>query len=389
MHTTPLVFDWSLKMKKNIKMNNQILTFILVLLAVIIYKSIDNYSAISDFFAIIFGAIKPFFVAFIIAYILNMPRRNIEGLLKKTKLKFFDKYSKNLSILLVYLLAIFVISISVRTIVPALYENCMDLYKNAPLYLEKIVRYLNGWLDRFNLNIISFENVTAAILKFIKNIDITEFSKYAQGVINLTAGLMNTFISIIASVYMLIDYERIEMVLKRILAVFTSAEKAQKTCDFLRRINDIFSKYIYCKIIEALIVGAISTVLLFVLRVKYPLMLGVFIGFLNLIPYFGSIISSVIAVLITLVTGGIPKAIWTAVALLILQQIDGNFIGPKIMDNVLDIRPLWIIIAVTVSGELFGVIGMLISVPVLVVFKMITKEYIYNKEKAKLNKQSE
>ncbi len=389
MHTTPLVFDWSLKMKKNIKMNNQILTFILVLLAVIIYKSIDNYSAISDFFAIIFGAIKPFFVAFIIAYILNMPRRNIEGLLKKTKLKFFDKYSKNLSILLVYLLAIFVISISVRTIVPALYENCMDLYKNAPLYLEKIVRYLNGWLDRFNLNIISFENVTAAILKFIKNIDITEFSKYAQGVINLTAGLMNTFISIIASVYMLIDYERIEMVLKRILAVFTSAEKAQKTCDFLKRINDIFSKYIYCKIIEALIVGAISTVLLFVLRVKYPLMLGVFIGFLNLIPYFGSIISSVIAVLITLVTGGIPKAIWTAVALLILQQIDGNFIGPKIMDNVLDIRPLWIIIAVTVSGELFGVIGMLISVPVLVVFKMIAKEYIDNKEKSGLNKQSE
>ena len=390
MHTTPLVFlSGDYKVKKKIKLNNQILAFILVLLVLIIYKSIDNFSAIIDFFAIVFSAIKPFFVAFLIAYILNMPRRNIEGLLKKTKLKFLYKRSKGISILLVYLLAIFIISISVRTIVPAIYENCLDLYKNAPLYMEKIMTYLNGWLDRFNLNIISFENVTDAVLKYIKNIDFTEFSKYAQGVINLTTGLMNTFISIIASIYMLIDYERIVRVLKYILAVFTSDEKAQKTCEYFKRINDIFSKYIYCKIIEAVIVGAISIVILFILDVKYALMLGFVIAFLSLIPYFGSIISSVFVVLITLVTGGMLQAIWTAVALLILEQVDGNFIGPKIMNNVLDIRPLWIIIAVTVFGKLFGVVGMLISVPVLVVIKMVLKEYIDNKEKSKLSKQDE
>lgn len=376
------VIDWSFEMKKP-KLNGQIFTFLLVVLLLIIYKSIDNLSAVGDFFAMLFGAIKPFVIAFLIAYILNMPRRNIQGLLEKTKIKYFVAHSKGISILLVYLLAVVIITISVRTIVPAIYENCLDLYKNAPEYMEKIMVYINGWLDRFNLNIISLENVTTAILNYIKNIDVTEFSKYAQGVINLTAGLMNTFISIIASIYMLIDYERIIKVIKYILAIFTSNEKAKKTCEYFKKVNDIFSKYIYCKIIEALIVGALSTVILFILKVKYPLMLGFFIAFLNLIPYFGSIISSIFVVLITLVTGGIFQAIWTAVALLVLEQIDGNFIGPKIMNNILDIRPLWVIIAVTVFGKLFGVVGMLISVPVLVVIKMMTKEFIRNKEQMK------
>lgn len=377
------IIDRSYKMKK-LKINGQIFSFLLIVLLLIIYKSIDNLSAVGDFFAMIFGAIKPFVIAFLIAYILNMPRRNIQGLLEKTKVKYITAHSKGISILLVYLLAIIIITISVRTIVPAIYENCLDLYKNAPEYMEKIMVYINSWLDRFNLNIISLENVTAAILKYIKNINVTEFSKYAQGVINLTTGLMNTFISIIASIYMLIDYERIIKVIKYILAVFTSDEKALKTCEYFKKVNDIFSKYIYCKIIEALIVGVLSTVVLSILKVKYPLMLGFFAAFLNLIPYFGSIISSVCIVLITLVTGGIFQAIWTLVALLILEQIDGNYIGPKIMNNILDIRPLWVIVAVTVFGKLFGVIGMLISVPVLVVIKMMAKEFIRNKEKIKL-----
>ncbi len=389
MHTTPLILIGVWLMKKKRKLNGQIITFLLLVLLLIIYKSIDNLSAVGEFFSLIFNAVKPFVIAFLIAYILNMPRKNIEGLLIKTKVKFLNKHSKKTSILLVYLFAIIIISVTVRTIVPAIYENCLDLYKNAPVYMEKIMNYVNSWLDRFNLNIISLENVTSAILKYIKNIDVTEFSKYAQGVINLTAGLMNTFISIIASIYMLIDYERIIKVIKHILAVFTSSEKAEKTCKFFKRVNNIFSKYIYCKIIEALIVGLISIVVLFLLDVKYALMLGVFIAFFNLIPYFGSIISSIFVVLITLVTGGIFQAIWTAITLLILEQIDGNIIGPKIMNNILNIRPLWVIVAVTVFGKLFGIVGMLISVPVLVVIKMMAKEYIGMKEQSKLNEQTE
>ncbi len=369
-------------MKKR-KLNGQFLTFLLIVLLLIIYKSIDNLSAVGSFFGNIFDAVKPFVAGFLIAYILNLPCKNIEGLLNKTKFKIINKNSKGISIFIVYILALIIITISVRIIVPAIYENCLDLYKNAPLYMDKIVSYINGWLGRFDYNIISLDSIKTAILKYIKNIDVTEFSKYAQGVINLTSGLMNTFIAIIASIYMLIDSDRIKGLLKYIFAAFTSKETSEKVSDFFKRVNDIFSKYIYCKLIEAVIVGVISTLILFIFKVKYAVMLGFLIGFLNLIPYFGSIISSIFVVLITLVTGGILQALWIAVALLILEQIDGNFIGPKIMNNMLEIRPLWVIFAVTVFGKLFGVVGMLFSVPVFVVLKMITKEFVISKRERK------
>lgn len=372
-------------MKKVRKVNGNFLTFLLIVLLLIIYKSIDNLSAVGDFFAMLFNAVRPFVTAFLIAYILNMPAKSIEGLLNKTKVKFLNKWSRGISILLVYILALIVITVCVRTIVPAIYDNCLDLYKNAGVYLDKIIVYINSWLGRLEFNIISLGSLKTAILNYIKSINLTEFSKYAQGVISLTSGLMNTFIALIASIYMLIDSERIKNAIKYALGVLISKEKSEKICDYFKRINDIFSKYIYCKLIEAIIVGVISTLILLLLNVKYAMVLGFFIGFLNLIPYFGSIISTVVVVLITLVTGGVFQAVWTAIALLILEQLDGNFIGPKIMNNMLEIRPLWVIFSVAVFGNLLGVIGMLFSVPVLVVIKMITKEYLENKEKAKIN----
>lgn len=110
------------------------------------------------------------------------------------------------------------------------------------------------------------------------------------------------------------------------------------------------------------------------------------IGVLNLIPYFGSIISSVIAVIITVFSTGIFPAIWTGIALLVLEQIDGNIIGPKIIGDKLDMRPLWIIFSVTVGGGLFGFVGLLLSVPVMMVIKMICKDLLLLKEQQSLER---
>ena len=132
---------------------------------------------------------------------------------------------------------------------------------------------------------------------------------------------------------------------------------------------------------ETLIITIISTIVLAVLKIKYALFLGIMIGVMNLIPYFGSIISSVIAVIITIFSSGVFPAIWTGVALLILEQVDGNFIGPKIIGDRLDMRPLWIIFSVTIGGGLFGVVGLLLSVPVMIVIKMIFTDILAAKEK--------
>jgi predicted PurR-regulated permease PerM len=110
------------------------------------------------------------------------------------------------------------------------------------------------------------------------------------------------------------------------------------------------------------------------------------IGIFNLIPYFGAIFAIAIAIIVSLITGGLFQGIWVAIFLIILQQLDGNFIGPKIMGEVLDASPLLIIFAITVGGGLFGIGGMIISVPMFVVLKMIIADFINEKELEKSGK---
>ena len=104
------------------------------------------------------------------------------------------------------------------------------------------------------------------------------------------------------------------------------------------------------------------------------------LGVLNIMPYFGAIFAATNSVIITLITGGVFQALWVAVSLLVLQQIDGNFIGPRLMGEVLDVSPLWIILAVTLGGGIFGVFGMVLSVPILVTVKMAVTQFINEKE---------
>ncbi len=358
------------------------IAFFFVLILMVIYKSMDNLAAIGDMLLNLLGILKPFFAGFVIAYILNLPRKRIDDTLKKCKNKKIANKSKGISIFTVYLLAFLIIFISVRALVPAIYSNCMDMYNNAPGYIEKVMNYLNDWQTQLNLNIFAADtapSLEAALTKYITSFNLEEISKYAQGLINATSGIFNGFIALIVSVYMLIDTEIIQKEIKSLMSGFISEERVNEICRYFADVNDIFSKYIYSRVLDAVIITFLATVILYALRVKYALLLGLMIGVLNLIPYFGSIISTVLAMLIALISAGIFKAVWVGVALTILQQVDGNYIGPKIMENVLEIRPLLVIFAVTVGGGLFGVIGMLISVPITVVIKKLVEDFLDSK----------
>ena len=126
----------------------------------------------------------------------------------------------------------------------------------------------------------------------------------------------------------------------------------------------------------SLVMAVVCSVALSLMRVEYAVILGLFIGAMDMIPYFGSIFSVIIAEIVILITGGMWQTIWTTVTLLVLQQLDGNVLAPKIMGMSLDIRPLWIIVAVSVGGSLFGVPGMLLSVPVAAVIRAIAADYV-------------
>lgn len=370
-------------MKKFEKYSNWVMALIFVIVVIAIYKTFDNIYKIMGAIGMFIKILSPFVTGFVIAYILNMPCKRIDALLKKSKYKFLKEKSKGISIACVYLIAALAVFFVIRAVVPAIYKNMLDLYYNIPIYIDEVVTFLTEWQHEHNLEILNLNrpDMTKALEHFLDKIDVNEFSKYAQGVATATSGVINIFIGIIVSVYMLIGKEKISASIKRVMIIFLKKERSEKIIRDVSRVNDIFSKYVFCLLMDALIIGVLSTIILSILHVKYAIILGLVIGVFNLIPYFGAIVASVSSVIITLITGGFFQALWTAISLLILQQIDGNFIGPRIMGQMLNASPLWIIFAVTLGGGLFGIVGMIISVPVLVVIKMIVTDYINDKEK--------
>ena len=124
------------------------------------------------------------------------------------------------------------------------------------------------------------------------------------------------------------------------------------------------------------IVGIITSIAMSIMGVKYAILLGFIIGLFNIIPYFGAILAVVIAIVITIFTGGIVKAIWLAIVIIVLQQIDANVINPKILGNSLNLSPILVIFAVTVGGAYFGVLGMFLGVPVTALLKIIIEDFI-------------
>lgn len=369
-------------MKKFDKYRNWIIAFVFAVAVIAVYKTFDNFYKVAEIIGMVIKSLSPFVIGFVIAYILNIPATKIENLCQKSKYGFLKKKSKGISIIGVYLITALIFYIVISAIAPALYRNFVDLYNNVPGYINEALAAIERLQNQYGFTLfeINEANIINAFNTFLGKIDITEFGKYAKGVVNITSGVINVLIGIIVSVYMLLEKEKIKDSLKRIARVLLKEEKAGRLIENVRKINNIFSKYLFCLLLAATIMAILATIVLSILRVKYAIILGIMIGIFNLIPYFGAIFAGVISVIITLLTGGFFQALWAAIALIILQQIDGNFTSPKIMGEVLDASPLLIILAVTLGGGLFGIIGMIISVPIVITVKMAITEFIDEKE---------
>ena len=366
-------------MKRFEKYYGWIVAFVFCVAVIAVYKTFDNFHNITYYIGVVIRALKPFLLAFIIAYILNMPAKSLQKLLSRVNNRFIKKHVFGISIIVIYLGACVLVLFILRMLIPALYRNIIDLYNSAPNYISAFQEYIKNFeiVKRFNLDNL---DLYAGINKLFDSVDITHLGKYAQGVFDVTSGVFDVFVAIIASIYMLIDKERLQGAIVKIMSLFLKQPTVDAIINNAKRINDIFTNYIYSRLTCSIIMAVICSIVLMLLKVRYALILGLFIGVMDMIPYFGSIISCVISIAVTLITGGLWKGVWTGVVLLVLQQIDGNVLGPKIMGQTLEIRPLWIIFAVSVGGALFGFIGMLISVPVIAIVRAVGSEYIHSRE---------
>ncbi len=374
-------------------MNNKewkkwIFWFSFAVATIAVYKTIDSVTSIVSGIGNFISLIMPFFMALLVAYILYMPCKFLENVINKAKPKFIKNHSRGLSVLFVYLIVILLIFIIINFIIPTVSASIEDLAENIPNYYNTAMEYIdnldeNSLLVKLNLN--SYINNLKEINfmdQIINLLSIDNISSYIKGIMGAASVIFDAFVTIVVSVYLLLERADIKSFLQNLSKAVFDKKTNMAIGKYYGRTNSIFLKFIASQMLDAIVIGVITSIAMMLMRVKYAALLGFIIGLFNVIPYFGAIIAVILAIVITIFTGGLTQAVWLGIVVIILQQIDANVINPRILGNSLNLSPILVIFSVTIGGAYFGVLGMFLGVPVIAFIKLIIEDFIeYKKNK--------
>lgn len=325
--------------------------------------------------------VSPFLMGFAIAYVLNPFMRFFERLGQKHigYLRRHPRTARAAAILLNYLIVIGGSVWIVIYLLPEIKNSVMTFTANLTVYSETMNLRIQNLFDQ--IPYIDSENVNNVLNRFMQ--PLTEASQDIPAILETIAGniyvfgrvTLNFVMALFISFYMLFDKENFGKQIRKIVYALSNEAAAARFFVNANRVHHIFQDFIVGKAVDSLIIGILAFIGLSLMDAPFPLILSLIIGVTNMIPYFGPFIGAIPAIFITLLIDP-PLAVWVALFILILQQFDGNFLGPKILGNSLDLSPLWIILAVVVGGATMGPVGMFIGVPVLATFKTFGGEYI-------------
>ena len=352
--------------------------FILGVAIIAVYKALDNFGDVMGTIKKFCNIITPFFFFFFISYLLYMPCRKIEEIYQKSKLQLVAKKSRSLSILTVYLVIIILLMILINFILPVVLESVVDLINNIQNYYEIAIDNYNHLPED---DILKSDMVNNAI-RTIQSIDIKQYFQldkilaYVISAIDAITGVFSLLVAFIVSVYILAERTQILNFLKRLAEAIFKEKTYKNLGKYFNNSNEIFFKFIASQFLDAIIVGILVTIAMTIMGIRYAPLLGFLIGLSNMIPCIGAIVATVIAAIITLITGGLSQAIWMLIVVIILQQMDAHIINPKIIGQSLKISPLLVIFAIMVGGAYFGILGMFLSVPAIAVVRILIEDYI-------------
>lgn len=357
--------------------------FLFAVAVITVYKTLDNFNDILDFIKRLFGVLMPFFIGILLAYLFYIPSKKLEGLYSKSKV--IKKHSRGLAVFSVYLIAILFIIILFQVVLPVVATSIADFASNIPTYYDSVMNYIDNMSED---SIISKEFLIETVDK-VKNIDFKSLLSpeklmgYLKGVVSAAQGIFSAFVAIIMSIYILLQRAEIIKFIRSLAYALFKPETCKTMSKYFYKSNTVFFKFISSQLLDGIIVGIITSIAMLIMDVKYAVLLGFMIGLFNIIPYFGAIVAVAITVLVTWITGGLTQAIWVAVIVIALQQIDANIINPKIVGGSLHLSPILVIFAVTVGGAYFNFLGMLLAVPVIAVLKLFVCDYIDYKNSKK------
>ena len=332
---------------------------VIVLIALVGYKLIDNYQMFLNLISTTISVISPFIYAMIFAYCIN-PIMNLFE--RKLNMK------RGLSIFTTYLLIGGAIVIGSLYIVPSIVDSIISITSEIPKYMETVQGWINEALKNQNLydliNSTGLLDNISVISGKMSSIIIGILDGSVSSIVSITTNVVKIGFGFLISIYILLDKERFIIEVKTITYMILKEEKGTKLIDLVRTYHEMIGKYIGTKAIDSAIIGVLAFLGLMLLDVPYTPLLAIVVGVTNMIPYFGPFVGEVVGAAVGLFVSP-TMAITIFVFLLALQQFDAWYLDPKLIGDKVGVKPFYIILAVTIGGGFFGPIGMLLASPTM------------------------
>lgn len=330
------------------------------------YWILNNLDGALSFINKLFKLLFPFILGGVLAFILNIPMTKIENFIKKKQKKKKSKLPvRTISIVLSLVLLIVFIAIIAFLLIPELVDNIRLLLSNIPKVINDIQEWIIDLVDNYPDIQKQIEKTFSSKMNF-NDIIVSVLNYVINGSINIITSLVSSlftlFTAIVFAVYMLSQKEYLISGIKKVMYAYMKKEHVEKILEIASLANHTFSKFISGQCVEAIILGCIFFVVLSLLRFPYALIISVLITITALIPMFGAMIAMVIGALLIAVTSPMKAIIFIAV-FQVIQQIENNFIYPKVVGKSVGLSSIWTLLAIILGGSLMGIVGMLIGLP--------------------------
>lgn len=353
----------------------------IVLFGVLCFVTLEHMNLVMQGLQFLLSLFWPFFLGLSIAFVLNVILKKVEKWLPIKKKKIKRIIALLLTLWIVFGIVIFILFL----IVPELQHAIELLIVNIPTYQEQIINWVQG-LEGSKEIIEQLQSQTAAI-----NQSIVDFVKHNSNRLldvtvgigtSLVSGIFNFILGLVFAIYILGEKEKYGKQTKYFLYAFLPKRQADHVICLGLFSHKIFSNFVSGQLLEAIIIGILCFIGMLVLQLPYALTISVLVGFTALIPVFGAFFGTAIGAILIFALHPMQALIFV-IFIIVLQQIEGNLIYPKVIGNSVGLPGIWIMLAVTIGGSLMGIVGMLVSVPLCSVLYSVLKTIIEQKLKQK------
>lgn len=362
--------------------------FKIIAASVFLFWGLNNIEVLWSGVLVFLQVIAPFVLGFAIAFMMNIPMKFNEHLLfVQFRIPMPECLKRPLALLITVIMILGILSIVMVSVIPELMTTMRLLRNNLPQYFEKTQDWLEQllatwqyqdavrWVEslKFDWNQI-FNNITEMVRASLGGI----FNSTVSVVTSIFSGMITFILSLVFAGYMLMQKETLRKQLSKLLYAYATPEHSQTTLEILALSQKIFSSFIAGQFLEAVILGMLFLVFMLIFRFPYALVISMFIGFASLVPVFGAFIGLFIGFFLILLVNPI-QAFWFNVLFLIIQQIEGNLVYPKVMSTRIGLPSIWVLLAVTIGGSLFGILGILLFIPLASVFYTLLRREVHRK----------